>query len=461
MTWEGRGIFEVSSADPDSATPVWVDLTVYVNDVVMTPTLRTGRQNDLDQTEPSQLQLVLNNADDRFTYGNTSSPYGAWWGPGRRCRYRDVVAGAVVPLFVGFLQTPTEGLVTASIDQRVGITAVDRLGRLQNSRTLISTLAEHIIYNAGQAIRGYWTFSQIPSADYFKLSDQAQWTDNLGAALLSVPTDTGAPSISAGGPVAADELGVVSLAAATGTTAGRAIITAAPDIRVVGPWPIAAGQAVTLVGWFSPALPADPRTAIPLTLITASNVITIDFSAGAGAPLTISSTGALVGSLSADYLTNSQWTPVAFRYDYTVPSLEVWIRSARYTVPLVGAPPASESILVFSAPTDYAGQVGHVQLYIGTDYTYAKFLAQYQMAYTVLERQTTGDRIRLIAQYAGIPDAELLQVDKGQSLMQAASLAGQTPLDAMQDAARTEQGLLYVDGNGNLVFRDRRSLYNI
>jgi len=45
--------------------------------------------------------------------------------------------------------------------------------------------------------------------------------------------------------------------------------------------------------------------------------------------------------------------------------------------------------------------------------------------------------------------------------MQAATLAGDTPLTAMRDAERTEQGLLYVDGSGNLIFKDRRTLYNI
>lgn len=453
MTWEGRGIFEVSSADPDSPTPVWVDLTAYVNDVVMTPTLRIGRQNDLDQAEPSQLQLVLNNADDRFTYGNTSSPYAAWWGPGRRCRYRDVIAGTTVPLFVGFLQTPTEGLVTAGIDQRVAITAIDRLSRLQNSRTLVSTLAEHIIYNAGQAARGYWTFAELPSRDYFGFSSAAYVRDLAGVAL---PTDAGSPSISSGDSVAGDELSVIAVGAATGTLASQAIITSAPDIWIDGTWPIAAGQSVTVVGWFNAAMPANASTAAFIAYLAGGS---ISVSLSASGSMTILCSDSLTGSLTTDVLPNAQWVPIGIQYNYVAATLEFWVRGSRYPVTLTGTPPTSD-VLSNLQITGFAGGVGHVQLYIGTDYTYAKFAAQYQMAYTVLERQTTGDRIRLIAQYAGIPDAELL-LDKGQSLMQPASLAGQTPLDAMRDAERTEQGLLYVDGSGRLVFKDRRTLYNI
>ena len=52
-------------------------------------------------------------------------------------------------------------------------------------------------------------------------------------------------------------------------------------------------------------------------------------------------------------------------------------------------------------------------------------------------------------------------VDTGSSVMAPATLAGRTPLDAMREAETIEQGLLFVNGSGNLIFKDRRTLDNI
>ena len=142
--------------------------------------------------------------------------------------------------------------------------------------------------------------------------------------------------------------------------------------------------------------------------------------------------------------------------------LEFWVNAdAPQTATISGVPTTADFFRLRVggyAPAMFA----HVQIYFGAgSYTRSMHLAQYQMGLTGLERQTTGDRIRSIAGYAGIPAAEVTQVDKGQSVMQVARLAGKDPLTAMRDAERTEQGLLYVDGSGGLVFKDRSSLYNI
>jgi hypothetical protein len=45
--------------------------------------------------------------------------------------------------------------------------------------------------------------------------------------------------------------------------------------------------------------------------------------------------------------------------------------------------------------------------------------------------------------------------------MQAAKLAGQTPLDALQNANATERGRLFVAGDGRTVFQDRVRTLNV
>jgi hypothetical protein len=78
-----------------------------------------------------------------------------------------------------------------------------------------------------------------------------------------------------------------------------------------------------------------------------------------------------------------------------------------------------------------------------------------------LERQSTGERIRTILQYAGVDPSELGRIDNGASLMQVARMAGRGPMDLVAEAVATEQGEFYADGSGLPVFTGRVRLYNI
>jgi hypothetical protein len=461
VTWEGRGVFEVSSADPDSASPVWVDFTSRIRDVVQAPTLATGRQNDLEQSEPSVFAATLDNVDDALTYGNTSSPY-PWWGPGRKCRYRDVIAGTNMPLFTGYLQVPTELQATSGLEQRVQITAVDRLGRLGGGEPFVSTLAEHIKYNAGTTVRGYWPYLETGPPVFREIQQRLPEgrPSKLGGTLAtpvaaaSVGFGT-APSLFADDATAALFSGGLDASNSAIDAYGVQYLLAASNIVVH------AGETVTMVLWIRPENDPPPIPDKICGLFLTQHNLQIS---RATTGVTLSCFGSfLTGSITMPALSSDQWMPLAIRFGYTPSVFEVWLQGQQIVGTLSGSAPVIELITGIIAPYTFASSVAHVQLYSGdpSGYTFANFQAQYQMGLLGLERQTTGDRIRTIAQYAGIPVSELTQIDSGQSVMQRAQLAGQTPLDAMRDAERTEQGLLYVDGSGNLVFKDRRTLYNI
>ncbi len=461
MTWEGKGIFEVSSADPDSTSPVWVDLTPYVNDVVMVPRLAGGRQNDLERTDDGQLQVVLNNGDDRFTYGSADSPYAAWWAPGRRCRYRDLIGATAVPLFSGYLQPPTEGLITAGVEQRVALSAIDRMGRHGLAPQMVSTLAEHIKYHGGPSLQGYWPYNEgVPP--FYDVSPIGQPPIVNKGTRYNGGNDavSGSFEVRSGIPVGNDDASVAycdGALSSSGALTGRLSVLRA-DVSI----PFGVGQVVTMIMWLWPDIIPTEATLFFAQLKSTSD-LNCDFNAVSNSDFTFFADGPMGGAITGRRPPAQAWTPVALRFGYNPAVYELWVGRDRYTSALAGIPPVTDTITRVDAGVGWRGGIGHVQLYVGAaaDWTYTDYVAQIDMAWAALDRQTTGDRIRLISQYAGVPDSELTQVDKGQSIMQTAMLAGQTPLDALRDAERTEQGLLYADGSGNTVFRDRRTLYNI
>lgn len=467
MTWENRFTFEVSSAAPDAA-PVWVDFTSRIRDNVAAMDLRIGRQTNLDGSSPSVLTLLLDNVDDALTYGNTSSPY-PWWAPGLRCRLRETIAGVVMDRFTGFTQVPEETLAAAGLEQKVSLTAVDRLGDLQGGLTFTSTLAAHILGSARPgALKGYWPLldASTPFANQAPGASSAAASVNLAAG-TGYPT-TRQPRVTPnGGTRIAGDDGTPALlqpGVSGAVTAGSSIYVSADlsNVTLAAPT-LSAGQVATAVIWANLDLTYDDLITI-LEITTNDGVVDLrrQTNASGGTFRITKPVGTLTGAVNSTVVVGSSvYYICAIRYGYTPNLLEMWVNDQVYTAALAGALAGPD--LVASIFTAAYGSIAHMQLYVGdaNAFTYADFLLQRQVGLLGLERQSTGDRIRTIAQYAGIPNSEIANtIDAGTSVMQRASLAGKTRLDAMREAEVTEQGLLYVDGSGNLCFADRRTIYN-
>lgn len=448
--WSGTIVFEVSSADPDSATPVWVDLSVYARPLWDDVELSLGRQNDLDGTEPSQLTLTLNNRDGRFTYGNTASPYFSWWGPGRKCRLRESVGGVDRTLFVGYLQTPTETLVTTDIDQRVQISAMDRLARLNGVEPFPSTLGAYILGTAPTVgtMVGYWplsgdsrTFSSVPAT-------ATALTPRRGP-IITQGTVAGPPG---------DDESYVSLDSTGDTAPSRSMFSATFTGGTVN-----SGDAIAVVGWVR--MSADTTTQAWSCNDQAVGEVNLSIS-----PTQITGRGKSAATGDAIYaggLGTLVWQLVTVRFSLPSGVVTLWIgRNIVATATAVGpiSPVFFNTMNVAASSTGVFMSLAHLQVYVGgesTVFNYAAHRAQLDLGLKGLQRQTTGDRIRSVLQFAGVPAAEYAStVDLGTSVMQRARLSGKTPHDALRDAERTEQGLLYVD-SGVITFKDRRTLYNI
>lgn len=465
-TWAGRFSFRVSSADPDAATPTWVDLSDYL--LPSSLEFQFGRQNDLDQVEPTSVSgIQLINNDDRFTYGNTSSPYAAWWGPGRLCQIQETVGGQAMDRFTGYLQIPTEMIVSSGLQQAVSVSAVDRVGRLATAQPFVSTLAEYIRDAGGTSLVVYLPCSEVqgpylndPRQD-FKLQQDASYIFGSGApqsqALATYAGTTGVPGDDAVALVYAPAL-------ATGSGLGRWAEHSAtlPSTLVVD-----SGKSAALVFWAN--FQSVPSTAYNSTIARITGPAGSYLDLGVDGPTgtwraSAEDFSGVVGPTTGRSICTGAWRLIALRITESTGVVEFWDNGADPVTNTIGGATQAQ----FNG-IDLFGQspvaIAHVQVYSGTTattYTRAMHLAQLAEGFNALERQTTGDRIRTIARYAGIPTAVYADtIDAGSTVMAAAQLANFTPLDAMLAAVRTEQGLLYADGSGRLVFKDRRSLYNI
>jgi hypothetical protein len=150
---------------------------------------------------------------------------------------------------------------------------------------------------------------------------------------------------------------------------------------------------------------------------------------------------------------------LACRINLVGNSMSLFVNNNQYPATVTGTMPSSMLLLSAIVGDNYEGGLGHLQIY-DSDYTFTTHQAQYAMGVGCLAGQATGERIKTVAQYAGIPTSELGMVDTGTSTMWRATLAGQTPLGAMADAEATEQVRLRANGQGLLVFDSRTRRYN-
>lgn len=472
--WGTSVIFEVSSSAPNEE-PVWVDLSNRILDVGQELDIGEGRQTELADVDPAVFAVQLRNRDGWLTPGNPLSPYVSWWKGGRRCRFREMVGWLGFELFDGHLEIP-ENLVrtqepgATDSDIVLTVAGVDMVGWHRDGRKMISTLGEHIVHNAGPALVAYWPMSETEGPDVYP-SVGGPWTlrqTNRTIGSGNAPFAT-RPSITYGaeGIAPADDLGSVEFDPAF---AVDPLTEYDSTLMLVGdrstPLTLDAGQVLTLVCWIrtTEAIPASGAT-IPIMLKNSANgdiAAQLHSSGGTGRWDAFAANDSdWAGTAEGPPITVDQPTPVAVRVGFDPNIIELWIRGEVYTSTLTVNSAAPASYDRMQLGLTYPGAINHLQVYVGDpdDWTHDDFLAQAQMGYLGLERQTTGERINTIADYAGVP-ASQRDIDPGASLMQRAQLAGKTAAQAWDEARDTEQGRLFAHA-GRLVFHDRARIYDV
>lgn len=113
--------------NPTNGTRVWTDVTP---DVRALSYVRSGRNNELQRTEPGTLDAVLNNRHGNYDPTNTASPYYPGVKRMRWMRVRASWAGVTYPRWQGLIETWQQRWPGFGKDATVAIRATDALKAL-------------------------------------------------------------------------------------------------------------------------------------------------------------------------------------------------------------------------------------------------------------------------------------------------------------------------------------------
>lgn len=452
---------------------VWTDLTSRVESFTSPISIKSGDTAE-SVGDTGGFAVVFRNHDQALTPENELSPYYPNILPNKRIRIQETILDQVIE-HIGYLQFPdidewTESSETEPREQTITFSAVDRLTRIAGGRRFISVLTEHVLFNAGPAVKAFWPLRE-PAGPTVKTITGGDWDLTETVASHSggyTANDPPFPANAYGSdPVApADELTSIDFQPSRDTT-GPAIVRSRPlaGTRSTGVT-VNSGQVATLALWINPD---------QLLGVSSSQwAIQIQSDPGGAGTAFISFDNGVIGCAAA----HGDWSGVItgpttpydkptlvgmrFRVDPS-PLIELWVDRDVYTGTMSVTTPTAPTFSTARIGYGIDGRIAAAQMYVGdeSDWTHDHFLAQLNVGLYGHERQTSGERIRTLLSYAGVPGSDLNRIDDGVAVMQAAQLAGRNPVDAMTDAVETEQGLLFVTSNGIPVFKDRRRLLNI
>lgn len=107
----------------------------------------------------------------------------------------------------------------------------------------------------------------------------------------------------------------------------------------------------------------------------------------------------------------------------------------------------------------FTGTIAHVSLY-AYPISATRAVAHSTAGYTGFSGERSDQRIARLARYAGVPVGEQ-SLEVGMTTSTAfVDITGTSPLQAMQDIATTENGVLFIDGAGLLTFQSRNHRYS-
>jgi hypothetical protein len=454
------------ASQPMAATPTWTTLPSTGTGKVEAPLVVThGRADEFSQPDPGTARMRLRNDDGRYTMGKTGGPYGSGVKIRRRGRVRVSYQGVVYDRFDGHAGGwPTQWEVEGAQVAYADVTFTDRLLFLarpaggDRAGKLRSMLEEE-------------TLRDSPSA-YFPLSE-AEGATSAGS-IARTPQASGVEEgFGSGG-------GVISFGQGTGPgTDGLSAAVFDPVTQFSGrllranPVAVDTGSpgAVTLSCWFATTSVPSPNTMTLAALTTGPGddaVILAVWPTGQVQAFVKADGGGVFGNLSPGSYNDGRSHHAAVTLSRSaagVVTVRLYVdgvqrQTGTFARGLLGA--FSELDIggfhVGDEFAPYAGTLSHVAAF-PTALSAARIATQYQAGATGLQGERTDQRIARVADWIGFPAADRA-LDVGDKTMGPQSTAGKPPLEVMREAAAVEQGVLFVNGTGKLVFHRLGRRYN-
>lgn len=466
---------EVSSADPDD-TPVWVDITRWVMAQNGAPVrLQEGRRTERDDVgTPASLTLSLDNSDHRFTVDNPLSPFGGWWGQGRRVRFTEWAGAQVFYQFVGYLQpSKVDSWAMPRVEQYLVVNALDWLGRLVTARTFVSTLTEHILANGGGLVE-HMPLAD-PSPPYYSLATGAAGRGVVGGFGTDPPdssyVDLITPGAVAGPP--GDDLRYPTFEfSLDGSGNIISIGSVVYDVSI----PVAANQVIAMSVWiYKDPLPSPwayfSANGAPVAIHGPDYYFHLLDWMQTSSPATdtaqayiyqISSPSTNATAAASRYIEGQTWRLVTVRIDMAAGTISLWIGQDATATGSIGGAISATTFTTIEIGNLFLGSLAQLQVRVGpasTTMTYADHLAQCVHGYRGLQRQSVAERITTLAGYAGVPAADLNLSGLATTPMRTAALAGLKPAEAMRAAARADGGARLLVDQGQITLQPRQQRY--
>jgi hypothetical protein len=452
---------------------VWVDVSDRVDDVEAEVLAHCGRSSIFQDPDPSQMTLVINNDDGRFTAGNPDSDLAPDFDLGCPIRWTEVVDATTVHNFNGFVQDIRATITFSVIDPAdpggppdthatAAVSCVDTLQLLDNSGPMLSVLGEHIKAHGGTALVAYWPLTEA-AAPFAPAVGSGMPSLTPTVQKAAVTPESGTPLATPQGapPVIADESPTLLLEGASGTFTG--LVTSSDSMILTGSMSIAvpATKLVTIVGWFysdPPAAPGDNM--MNFTCSRATVGVGELFSAGTlqGHSSAISGPFDTISPTTSPL--HQGWTPIAVRFGWDTGVLELWVGRDVYTGSFTGTAGSSNTITGIQLGGLYHGGIGDIQIYVGAagDWDHGDFIDQYVVAQLAHDRQPVADRIAMIGDYAQI-DPSIMDIEASPTVMSHAEFAGKSYGAALREAVTADQGIVFGAPDGKVTFQSRTHRY--
>jgi hypothetical protein len=400
------------------------DITSYV-ELAQGWDFRRGRNDEDSDIEPAVAHFTLTNRSGEFTLGASNFNGIA---VDKRIQVKETVGGTTYTRFTGW----TSALGNTATAR---ITAVDRSSRL-NRRKLKSITEQEMLADSPFALYTLGEASGSTSAG-----------DTSG---------NGQPTLTPAGTGAAPAFGEASLNAWDGLSGCT----------------FAGGQYLSLGSW--PTAPApNPPTSGTLTIecavaraSTPGSVETVWGWIGVAVLLRIETSGAataLLGGTSPVTSSasvcdgNAHATAVTISTAAGTTTIELFVDGVSQGTASTAFGSSSGSALTVGNADAQSGLNGSVWLVglFASVLSSARILAHANAIRNGFATDTADQRIARLAAYDGIPTAEQnLETGQAPSIAPQAT-AGQALLDAMEDVAAAEGGVVFIQGDGKLALHNR------
>lgn len=421
------------ASDPFASGPSYTDLSAYF----MGATIRRGRQDSLQQFEPGRATITLDNRDRRFDFFTTGGPYTTTFRPGKRVQIEANYSGTDYPIFTGYIDRIR--LVWPSpADAMVEVELVDAFSILNRKDLLRNNYSTEVLAGSPAA---YYRMDDPAGSTVMTDSSGNGYDGNYGGTNGKVD----APGGVHGDPGASMNCGSGERYASGATLSG-----------FTGASPHMVEMLVFYIGIPPIAAPPEPGRILFEQDIGGGNRFVVRVQSDS--QVRVDCPGGPVTSTAA--LTQFAWNYVAAGIDGSN-NIRLRVNNAAVvTGTYTGGSMTQNYTDIGGGPSGltFFGWVDEVATYNGAIPTDSDTLTHYGWSSAALGVQLGHDRIGALLDHIGWPAGDRSFTSSVHHLAPVIEpLAGQSLLAYFQDIARTEFGLLYVNGAGQIVFGDEQS----